>query len=966
MRTLATVVVIVTATVVLVFAVMMTLNWQSEEKQNRKRETDEYSFQQEESRISRASVKKLPDDTEKDLQHHRLNVESRETLQTKRRLFEKKQQNRESFKRKNISPLSYVDLDGTWIVTNQNGSISVSGVVPGNVHTALQSAGLIGDPYYRFNDDEYRWITHDSWSYTRSFTLDSVSLGKKAARLVCLGLDTVSNVTVNGIMVGKSDNQFVGYVFDVTEFLQEGENVIEVDFQSAVDYAQKAFDAHPYLVPPTCPPAEYHPECHANFIRKAQCSFSWDWGPAFPTQGIWGNIGLELFDTVAIRSINPQPLRDENGWSLNVTIQFDAVLTPIISGKLILSIDELSIETETQVEVTETENKINILFSVGDAEPWWPRGYGEAKLYDLNVTFVPDDETEATSTTVRTGFRTIELVQDSLTTGLTFYFKINDVTVYMKGSNWIPMDSFLDRVTYDKLYNLLLSAVETNMNSIRIWGGGIYESDDFYDIADELGILVWQDMMFACSMYPVHDSFLKSVEQETRYQVTRLGRHPSLMAWTANNENEGALVDNWYGTAGANYPLYKSDYVTLYIDVVMATILDEDHSRPFLSSSPSNGIVTEENGWISESPRPGLPEYGDVHYYNYIDDCLDYTIYPHTRYSSEYGYQSWPSYYTLARVSDPDTDLVYGSQFFYHREHHSEALNGTEQIIRRHFTWPDTGDIYKDFKSYIYLTQVAQALCYQTQTEFYRRSRSDPTIWTMGALYWQHNDIWQAPSWSTIDYDGQWKVGHYFAARFFADPILSIVDDRNGTIVIYTVTDQLSIQQNVQLVVQMWTWNYFEPLRQWNSTVDVQPEGSQKVFESSRTDLISDGFCSAEAACFLTAFLVNNDDEQLQLTSTTVFYFVSWKDVVGLLNPNVKIADVVMVNSRVFEVHVTSVAISAFTWMEAVGISGHFSDNGFLMTSPDLHVTFYAWEDGVDEDALQSSIVITNLFNIYN
>lgn len=864
---------------------------------------------------------------------------------------------------------TYISLDGTWNIENRNRSVSVVGLVPGNVHSALQQAGQIEDPYYRFNDVVYKWISNDSWTYSRSFTLQESLLGNETVRLVCHGLDTVANVSINGVLVGSSDNQFVGYVFDITGLLQEGENTIKVEFQSAVDYAQRAFDSHPYLIPPTCPPADYHPECHANFIRKAQCSFSWDWGPAFPTQGIWRSIGIEIFDIVSIRSVGPKPIKDDSGgWLLNVTVEFDiANSLESVSGKLLLSVPEVSSLIEIPLTLTHENIVAVVIFPVGQVDAWWPRGYGEAKLYDLEVIFTPDGYSTdaAASSTLRTGFRTIELVEDPVESGLSFYFRINDIPIFMKGSNWIPMDSFQDRITYDKLRNLLLSAVDVNMNSIRIWGGGIYESDDFYDIADELGILVWQDMMFACSMYPVHQTFLASVEDEIRYQVKRIGRHPSVIAWTANNENEGALVDNWYGTSGPNYEQYKSDYVQLYIDVVMETILKEDSSRPFLSSSPSNGQVTEENGWISESPRPGVPEYGDVHFYNYVDDCLSLAIYPRARYSSEYGYQSWPSYNTLKAISDPVEDLFYGTDFFHHREHHAGALNGTESSLRRHFLWPETGDKEKDFQSYIYLTQVTQAVCYQAQTEFYRRSRSDPSVGTMGALYWQHNDIWQAPSWATIDYDGQWKMAHHFAARFFADPMLSFIEEETNFISIYAISDSLTAIPGVQLVVRLWTWSNFTALKEWTTTVDVPAEGSQKVWEKKRSDVLVEGQCNSEDECFLTAFLRNDSQ---QLTYSNAFYFVPWKLINGTSDPGIEVTGVTSLDGsiRSFSVQLTASSVSLFTWLEAVDISGHFSDNGFLMTEPSIVLEFYAWQDDVDPEALRSSIVITTLHSIYN
>jgi beta-mannosidase len=472
-------------------------------------------------------------------------------------------------------------------------------------------------------------------------------------------------------------------------------------------------------------------------------------------------------------------------------------------------------------------------------------------------------------------------------------------------------------------------------------------------------------MMFACSMYPTDSSFLDSVTNEMTYQVKRLSRHPSLVAWTANNENEGALVDNWYGTSGPDYELYKQDYVKLYIDTIRTAILSIDPvSRPFLSSSPTNGKVTENAGWISENPRPGSPLFGDVHYYNYDGDCLNYNIFPSTRYASEYGYQSWPSYHTLKKIAIPSEDLYYRSQFFQHREHHEGAGNGTDLTILRHFGWPNSGDIYRDFQSYIYLTQAAQAVCYQSETEFYRRSRSDPNMMTMGALYWQHNDIWQAPTWSTIDYDGKWKMAHYFAARFFADPIVSIVDE-SPIIAIYTITDSLTDLLGLKLIVQVWTWSSAvgTPLYQWNITVNIMSTGSYKVFEMSRAQLLAVSGCPAEEQCLLTGHI---ESAGTPLTPSNAFYFVSWKYAVGLQNPNMQVTDVsALADPDTFSVTVRTAALAAFTWLEAVDVGGgRFSDNGFLMTSQERSLTFYARRSDVTAEQLRAAIVITTLFDV--
>ena len=312
-----------------------------------------------------------------------------------------------------------------------------------------------------------------------------------------------------------------------------------------------------------------------------------------------------------------------------------------------------------------------------EVELWWPNGHGEQPLYDLYVilSIVDDDGAllEAKTEHRRVGFRTVQLVQEPLSQGLSFYFKVNGEPIFMKGSNWIPANVI---PKYDDYYyrDLLYSAKEAHMNMLRVWGGGIYEFNEFYDIADELGILIWQDFMFACSMYPADEVSLASVRSEVRHQVQRLEHHPSIVLWAGNNENEAALLGNWYGT-DQNFDKYKQDYIKLYVDNIREVVREEDPSRDFMVSSPSNGVASEDEGYIASNPYSSL--YGDTHFYNYRDNNWDWRIYPQTRFASEYGFQSFPAFDILEPVSEV-WDWSLSSAWMKHRQHHP---NGNMELL---------------------------------------------------------------------------------------------------------------------------------------------------------------------------------------------------------------------------------------------------------------------------------------------
>nr|XP_055026056.1 beta-mannosidase [Misgurnus anguillicaudatus] len=861
-----------------------------------------------------------------------------------------------------------ISLNGKWELLNSNSSFSLSADVPGCVYTALQRQGIISDPYYRFNDLAYRWISLDNWTYTTSFSVPAYVRGAGKAVLVFEGVDTVSTISLNGVTIGQTDNMFCRYDFEVTGLLKDQENILKVWLMSAVTYAsQRSHDHTQYSVPPACPPPVQKGECHVNFIRKAQSSFSWDWGPSFPTLGIWKDVRLDIFNTLRLLSFTTSPIYDSehSSWNVEVELFFDVVVTS--KGFVHLSIPLLDTEADFSLSLTTPGQNIkSFLLQVNQNASirfWWPFGHGEQPLYDLKIEInVEGGETLKAHRLI--AFRTVELVQEPIPSspGLSFYFRINGKPIFLKGSNWIPVHAFQDQVTTDMITILLRSVQKANMNALRVWGGGVYEQDVFYSLCDMYGIMIWQDFMFACALYPTEKDFIQTVRTEVTQQVRRLKSHPSVIIWSGNNENEAAIATNWFNLPFAEHPLYVKDYVNLYVDNIRDIVLQEDSSRPFLVSSPTNGIQSEKEGWVANNPYD--PHYGDTHYYNYTKDCWNWTEFPRTRFASEFGFQSWPSLSTLNKVSVP-SDWDFSSDFSAHRQHHAD---GNEQMLNQtklHYILPNSTDPVQRYRDTIYITQVMQAQCVKIQTEFYRRSRSeiiDGKGHTMGVLYWQLNDIWQGPSWSSIEFGGKWKMLHYWAVDFYA-PILSVGFENKGDLLIYAISDSHTSDHKVKAKVELYSWSSFDAVCSLESNWTIIKEGeSSLVFQRPVSDVLTKCVNCTRQSCLVTFHL--RSPEGQMISARNHMFLSSPKDAEGLQKPNITftVKDSDIEQNYAVTLHCSFPAL--YVWLDVDDVPGHFNVNGFLMLSTSYTVFFGAWRPTTAEE-LTGKLHVTSLRDVY-
>ncbi|XP_075905667.1 beta-mannosidase [Nelusetta ayraudi] len=854
-------------------------------------------------------------------------------------------------------------LDGKWKLSNSNGSLQLAAAVPGCVHSALQQQGFIQDPYFRFNDLLYRWIALDNWTYTTTFPF--ARLRKQKVLLVFDGVDTVSSISLNGVVLGTTDNMFRRYDFPVTGLLKDGGNVLNVSFLSPVVYASERRKAHVGApVPPECPPDVQKGECHVNFIRKEQRSFSWDWGPSFPSMGLFRGVRLVTFDLLHLVHMSCIPLHNASSSTWTVQVELLVEAAQETSVLLTMSLPELQAELSVQSRFLPGRNLQRFALDVGagaEVRLWWPRDHGERHGYRLAVRGQRDSDLVIKAES-KVFFRTVELVQEPLegSTGLSFYFRINGRPIFLKGSNWIPAHSFQDQVTPAVLKNLLQSAVDANMNVLRVWGGGVYEQELFYSTCDELGIMVWQDMMFACAMYPTDQDFIDTVREEVIQQVRRLKSHPSVVVWSGNNENEAALATDWFHIPASLKPRYLHDYVTLYVDNIRVLVQKEDPSRPFLVSSPTNGAESQREGWVAANPYD--PLYGDTHFYSYTDDCWDWTKFPRTRFASEYGFQSWPSFSALQPVSVKE-DWNYSGSFSAHRQHHADGNQQMLQQAALHFRLPNSSEPLQTFTDTLYITQVMQAQCVKLQTEFYRRSRSEIIQGkghTMGALYWQLNDIWQAPSWSSIEFGGKWKMLHYFAQSFFAAVLPVGFEDDDGSFVVVAVSDRHH-SLKLQAVVTVYRWSSQDSVCTLRSDWLLVPAGSAvTIFRRPVAALLEGCERCTRRTCLITFHLEGGDKRQ---EGPSNHHFLdSPKDAEGLQRPNIT-AEVRQVGQNL-TVTLHSAAVAAFVWLDVGSVPGRFDSNGFLLVERNRTLAFSAWRS-TSVAELTASIKVTSLRDVY-
>jgi len=681
--------------------------------------------------------------------------------------------------------------------------------VPGCVHTDLLDNRLIEDPFYRDNEPKLQWIGKTDWEYELSFTVGPDVLARRRLELNFEGLDTYANVTLNGRPLLDADNMFRTWRVDVKNFLKPGANTLHIRFRSPVNEVLPVMARLGYELPAVNDQGEKT----SPHTRKAPYHYGWDWGPRFVTSGIWQPVTLEAWDDARLSD-----LRVTQNQLAKESAQLTADVEVVSAGNsdAVIVVEDAATEkitTSQPVKLSEGTNRFALKLAIPNPSLWWPNGLGPQTLYTLRARLVirnrPADELST-----RIGLRTLELRQQPDKAGKSFMFVVNGVPVFAKGGNWIPADSFPTRITRERYRHLLQSARDAHMNMLRVWGGGIYERDEFYELCDELGLMVWQDFMFACSMYPGDRQFLDSVRAEATDQVRRLRNHPSIVLWCGNNEVETAWM-HWGWKERLPAKLWD-DYKKLFHGVLPEVVAQQDPSRPYWPSSPSSNLEDD-----ADSQRMG-----DVHYWQVWHASRPFDEYEKQfpRFMSEYGFQSFPLIESVRAYTRPSDHDIESPVMLAHQKHPRGNQLVREYMLRE---YPQP----KDFESFLYVSQILQAEGIRVGTEHMRRIMPH----NMGALYWQVNDCWPVASWSGIDYFGRWKAMHFYARRFFNDLLLS-PHEEDGRIKFYVVSDRTT-RARAELRVRLLDFDG-RVLKETRTEIEVDPLTSKPYQSMARAELL--------------------------------------------------------------------------------------------------------------------------------
>lgn len=798
-----------------------------------------------------------------------------------------------------------IDLSGEWRLSGSNeagAAVECPVTVPGGVHHALYKAGKIPDPYWGANETNVLWVGQHDWTVSRTFDVDAALLSAPSLILQLDEVDTFAKILVNGASVGETSNRFRRWEFDVKPYLKPGKNTIEGRFKSAwrTAEAKAAGSGRQY-------PIYRNGIVEAiNYIRKPQCHGGWDWGITQMTAGFCGGVKIVATDDFRIDGIYSDQRFNSDYSRCDLTVFAD-------------------ITAADGVKSTVTN-----CFAIDNPRLWWPNGMGEQVFHEVTL------DVKGRKIKKRIGLRKIELVNrkdvdpETGNPALGFAFRVNGREFFAKGANWIPCDAFENRQLPSRYRDLLESAAAANMNMIRVWGGGQYEKEVLYDLCDELGLLVWQDFMFACGNYPGGE-LLDDIRAEAEHQVRRLRGRTCLALWCGDNECRAT----WHGS----WPCVKSDtnhYHRLYLDriaLLRQTVARLDPSRTFWPGSPANGPDDDMTG-ASDTVS------GDIHYWGVWHGGQPFRSFGEVspRFCSEFGFQSYPSKETCLSFCRKE-DLRLDSPIFNHHQKNQGGNVRIRETMRRYFRDP------ADFDELLYLSQVQQAIAIKTAVELWR-SRMP---WCMGTLYWQLNDNWPVSSWSSIEYGGKWKHLHYHAKRFFAGVVVLPTENPwNERKYALAVANDTAQDVTAELTVEPWAFDGKAPRtdapadQSLRKTLTVPSGGIKRL-----------GYRWGDAGFYVIRF---GDAEN-------VWFSAPFKDC-ALASAKVSVSAVRekhLSGRNVFEMDVSTDCPAFFVWLNATGVRGEFSDNSFTILPGRPRTLVFIPKEPVSKEAFARALSVRHL-----
>jgi len=798
--------------------------------------------------------------------------------------------------------MTATEISANWSFRQAGKEEWLPAIVPGCVHTDLLKNGKIEDPFYRLNEHNLQWIDKVNWEYKTSFNIDPGAIKRDRIALDFKGLDTYADVFVNGKQVLSADNMFREWLVDVKPQVKEGVNELRILFRSPIVEGLKKYDANGYVIPVSPNDLAEIGQVEGNkmvsvYTRKAGYHFGWDWGPRLVSSGLWRPVYLTVWDDARIANLQlKQNSVSEKEAKLTAVFEVEANA----GGNATISIENDGTElAKTDVKLTSGISTYSVDFKIDNPKLWWTNGLGEAHLYNIKGKLVIGSR--MTEKSERIGIRTLELVRDKDAIGKTFYFRLNGVPVFMKGANYIPNDIFPARVTDEMYQKVIHTSKISNFNMLRVWGGGIYENDRLYDLCDQNGILVWQDFMFACAMFPGDQAFLDNVKQEAIDNIKRLRNHPSIALWCGNNE----ILSAWIGLGwkqkeeAANKEtaakLWKS-YTDIFHHILPDAVAALDPGRSYWDSSPCAGM-----GNVSDLAN------GDEHYWGVWWGKDPFKMYAThiARFMSEYGFQSFPELKTVKQYATPADYDIFSEVMKSHQR--SSIGNGTiEYYMLQDYKKP------KNFESFLYVNQVLQAEGIKFALEGHRRAAP----FCMGSLVWQINDCWPVASWSSTDYYQRWKALQYFAKKGFEPVLVSPYTDKDS-LKVDIINDKLT-EIKCQLVVKVLDFEGKEISRE-TKEVTVPANSSNTFFGTKTVEFMKKIQANQQ---FLVVELIEN---KIVISNNTL-YFKPIKDV---LLPKPKVEFEINAVEGGFEITLNTDKLAKNLYVTIGDEEGFFSDNYF-------------------------------------
>ena len=826
-------------------------------------------------------------------------------------------------------------LNENWRFKSQGDTTWLRATVPGCIHTDLQDNGIIEDPYYRLNERKVQWVDKKDWIYQSVFQLSPEEFQRQHHELRFEGLDTYASIYVNDSLVLQSNNMHRTYTVNVKEYLFEGDNILRVLLESPIKKGLELYNALDYTIPVSANDQAETGEVPEGkrvnvHTRKAAYHYGWDWGPRLVTSGIWRPVTLVSWDDFRISDFHvANSINDSE--SLLATVEVESAID---NAHILLEIKiNDSVITSGKTLLRKGIQTFTTPIKVSNPLYWWPNGMGEQVLYDVKVK-LKRKEVEVIDNQL-IGINKIELIADSALNQPNFYFKVNGIPTFAKGVNYIPQDIFLPRVQSKDYERILTAAKDANMNMIRVWGGGVYEDDRFYDLCDSLGLMVWQDFMFACAMYPGDNDFLDNVRQEAIDNINRLSKHTCIALWCGNNENLAAWKRwGWEETVSDEQSPEIAKRIWHSYDTLFHHVLPEVLKTQAI------------NYWASSpSAAEGIPEeysMGDTHYWGvwWGKEPFENFNTKISSFMSEYGFQSFPEYSSFKKFAKDQDRSIYSEVMKSHQR--SSIGNATiEEYMKRSFRAPI------GFEELLYMSQLLQSDGIRTGIEAHRRNKNK----CMGSLYWQLNDCWPGASWSSIDYYGKWKALHYQVKEAFA-PVIISHEFIDGDLQITIVSDLRSDFEG-ELEVVLSEFKDIHKITDWKQEIQIQANTTKQVLMIS-ADQLPKG--TDRKYTYLQMFL----QDKAGIVSKKNVYFLPFKD---LLLPRPEL-DFTVANDKSNLLYIT---VTTKNFAKGVHVScnstNNFSDNFFDLPIHGTKTITLPLDYGTDIEALIESIEIRSLWS---